>query len=296
MPVFGSDWQSWLFKSRLVRQVAQTVLRQQARRQLEVFDSSDPARTQASILRGLVHQAQGTEFGKAHDFGRIRTPADFRRLVPLCTGDAPPKPGCRRHMIRRVGLTALGLAAREQPRGRELSIRISTHRSIGTEATLLPLLLRPFVQFTKRDQSSDGEVSRSGATVLQGLWLFENLVALNDPRYGQLRLLTDHGMFFEFVPCDHRTSQGPPRYTIGEIQRGVSYQIALTAPGLWANLSDVVVCFDKLKPPLVSRVPPAPELARHPAIQAPHRPVAGIPAAPPETIVHSPWSIPADPG
>jgi hypothetical protein len=297
MLVFGSDWQSWLIKSRLVRQVALTVLRQQSRRQLELFDSRDPARTQASILRGLVHQAQSTEFGKAHDFGRVRTPADFRRLVPLCTEDTSPKSGSSRHMIRRIALTAVGLGAREQPRGHELSINILTHRSVSPEATLLPILLRPFVQFTRGDLPSDSEVSRSGATVLQGLWLFENLIALDDPRYGRRRLLTDHGMFFEFVPCDQRTSPCPPRYTIGEIQRGVSYQIALTAPGLWAYLSDVVVCFDKLKPPLFNQLLPA--VARpspHPAIQAPHRPGAGIPAVPPETIVHNPWSIPADQG
>jgi len=34
---------------------------------------------------GLVHQAQTTCFGRDHDFRRIRTVADYRRLVPLCT-------------------------------------------------------------------------------------------------------------------------------------------------------------------------------------------------------------------
>lgn len=40
-------------------------------------------RVQARILRGLVHRARHTHFGREHDFDRIRTPADFRRLVPL---------------------------------------------------------------------------------------------------------------------------------------------------------------------------------------------------------------------
>lgn len=40
-------------------------------------------RVQARILRGLVHRARHTRFGREHDFDRIRTPADFRRLVPL---------------------------------------------------------------------------------------------------------------------------------------------------------------------------------------------------------------------
>jgi hypothetical protein len=36
-------------------------------------------------LFGLLHQAQATRFGIEHDFHRIRTVADYRRLVPLCT-------------------------------------------------------------------------------------------------------------------------------------------------------------------------------------------------------------------
>ena len=43
------------------------------------------ARCQERVLRGLVHQAAATRFGREHDFRRIRSPRDFRRLVRLRT-------------------------------------------------------------------------------------------------------------------------------------------------------------------------------------------------------------------
>jgi hypothetical protein len=43
------------------------------------------ARSQNRALLGLVHKARKTRFGHDHDFGRIHSARDFRRLVPLRT-------------------------------------------------------------------------------------------------------------------------------------------------------------------------------------------------------------------
>jgi hypothetical protein len=59
------------------------LLRRRARCRLVELDHTDAAPSQARLLRGLVHRARNTRFGRDHDFARIRTPADFRRLVPL---------------------------------------------------------------------------------------------------------------------------------------------------------------------------------------------------------------------
>lgn len=75
----------WLAGTRLVRRLADALFRGRARRRLAVLDRVDAARRQAQTLRGLIHQAHATRFGREHDFGRIRTPTDFRRLVPLRT-------------------------------------------------------------------------------------------------------------------------------------------------------------------------------------------------------------------
>lgn len=42
-----------------------------------------PAATQLRLLRELTRTAAGTAFGRAHDFGRIQTPADFAARVPI---------------------------------------------------------------------------------------------------------------------------------------------------------------------------------------------------------------------
>jgi hypothetical protein len=59
------------------------VVRTAVRGDLARWDHEDSARAQLRILRGLVHQAQATRFGRDHDFRRIRTVGDFRRLVPM---------------------------------------------------------------------------------------------------------------------------------------------------------------------------------------------------------------------
>jgi GH3 auxin-responsive promoter len=94
------------------------------------------SRCQARILRGLVHRAQATRFGREHDFRRIRSHDDFRRLVRLrtlaefCRGYWPvtqstfsditwpgriqsfiPGGSCSDNTPRRVPVTAAGLAA-----------------------------------------------------------------------------------------------------------------------------------------------------------------------------------------
>jgi hypothetical protein len=43
----------------------------------------DPVQAQLQTLRHLIHMAAGTDFGRAHDFRRIRTVADYQAAVPL---------------------------------------------------------------------------------------------------------------------------------------------------------------------------------------------------------------------
>lgn len=55
------------------------VARHRARR----LSRQSPARTQEAQLRKLLRWAENTAYGRAHDFGRIRTVEDFQRAVPL---------------------------------------------------------------------------------------------------------------------------------------------------------------------------------------------------------------------
>ena len=69
----------------LLRRGAEVLLRDLGRRHLAVYNRDSAERCQLRTLLGLLHTARKTTFGRAHDFRRIRTVADFRRLVPVRT-------------------------------------------------------------------------------------------------------------------------------------------------------------------------------------------------------------------
>jgi hypothetical protein len=79
----------------------------------------------------------------------------------------------------------------------------------------------------------------------------EGFIALQDdaPEAG-LRLVTDNGLFFEFVPLDELDQPAPARHTLADAETGVDYALALSScAGLWAYLIGDTVR-------LVSRHPP----------------------------------------
>jgi len=80
----------------------------------------------------------------------------------------------------------------------------------------------------------------------------EGYVASEDPRYGLLRLLPDHDVFFEFVPVSELTSERPARHTVGQVEPGVQYAIAMTTcAGLWSYIPGDTICFERRDPPLL---------------------------------------------
>jgi hypothetical protein len=85
MWAFLRSAQQWMAGTSWIRRLGEAFFRNGARRRTATLDHLSVSRCQQRALSGLVHQAQATRFGKAHDFRRIRTPQDFRRLVPLRT-------------------------------------------------------------------------------------------------------------------------------------------------------------------------------------------------------------------
>src|SRR5207248_8381831 len=85
----------------------------------------------------------------------------------------------------------------------------------------------------------------------------EGAVAVEDPRHGCLRLLVDHGVYFEFVPADEVGRPRPARHALADVVPGVPYAVALTsAAGVWACLAGLRVCFERRDPPLLRVVEP----------------------------------------
>ena len=79
----------------------------------------------------------------------------------------------------------------------------------------------------------------------------EGFIAVADRGYGDgLRLILDHGIFFEFIPLEQLGSSNPNRYWIGDVEVGKTYAIALTTcAGLWSYvIGDTVTFVDRNTP------------------------------------------------
>jgi hypothetical protein len=83
MPRLFRSIQQWLAAIRPFRRLGDALYRMKMRRRAAELDRLAVSRCQKRALLGLVHKARNTRFGLAHDFRRIKSIADFQRLVPL---------------------------------------------------------------------------------------------------------------------------------------------------------------------------------------------------------------------
>jgi hypothetical protein len=321
-------------------------LRGISRRIAARIDDEDPPRAQTRLLLGLIHRSCHTPFGRNHDFARIRTPGDYRRLVPLSTPTAPLT-ACHDLAYRAAWRLALAQALHH---GVPLPLASGGFVLLGERddfAARLPYLIAPFGSRGERSPLGAGTVCLAGplrqlldllpaepdlpdlAMILYQSdteWSVAALharlntralsmematvlgvpVALEDTRHEMLRLLTDNGVYYEFIPQAHVHDAQPERLPLDQVKPGDTYELVLTiGADLWACRTGQLVCFDRLAPPLlalVGIVPVAPAAVSEAAVPAappplPGRPrTDGIPAVPTGTFGHIPWSAPADRG
>jgi hypothetical protein len=116
------------------------------------------------------------------------------------------------------------------------------------------------VLYTRTDLEPDRDwlqsaVGSPDVLCLEMYFCPEGAIAVEDPHHGRLRLLPDHGVYFEFVPVDQVGKPRPERYGAAEVKVGVPYALALSsAAGVWACLVGSVVCFENQDPPLLRLV------------------------------------------
>lgn len=80
----------------------------------------------------------------------------------------------------------------------------------------------------------------------------EGFIGFGDPATGLLRLIFDHGIFYEFIPIDELDRPHPTRHWLGTVQTGINYAIIVsTCAGLWAHVIGDTVRFESLEPPLI---------------------------------------------
>lgn len=80
----------------------------------------------------------------------------------------------------------------------------------------------------------------------------EAYLAAQDPRSGLLRLLLDHGIFYEFVPVEDLDAPRPARHLVDRVEPEVNYAVVLTTcAGLWSYVLGDTVIFERRDPPLL---------------------------------------------
>lgn len=170
------------------------------------------------------------------------------------------------------------------------------------------------VLYTRRSPAAPVERLRAeaeGVLLLETAGRAEGPLAVEDPRHGRMRLLFNHGVYFEFVPPGQAGELRCPRLGIDEVELGVPYELAVTSPaGLWACRIGRSVCVEQRDPPLVRFIEPtlpaAVEEKRRTRrtdlilptspLPEPHPQSADSPAALPGSSFHTPWSTLADRG
>jgi hypothetical protein len=79
----------------------------------------------------------------------------------------------------------------------------------------------------------------------------EGFIGFGDSESGLLRLLCDHGLFYEFIPCAELDSPSQTRHWLGTAQCGTNYALVVsTCAGMWAHLIGDTIRFKSLDPPL----------------------------------------------
>lgn len=79
----------------------------------------------------------------------------------------------------------------------------------------------------------------------EGFFAFQDTEAAEEG----LRLLTDNGIFYEFIPLERAQEAHPPRLPLWEVELGRPYAMVITTnAGLWAYALGDVVQFTSLRP------------------------------------------------
>lgn len=203
-----SDWFARLAEWSIVRRVLDVVFSARSRLHLVWLGRLCPERAQWRTLSTLVHRAARTPFGLDHDLSRIRTEADFRRLVPVRT----PGELARWYSQPEAAWPGEVLAHGTSPDGRTQAIT----------ADLLALHrrgLRSALAIACAAQSRSGLFAGPVAWLGDGLSLTGDLEAAHGLRLPRLLRLV-------VSPPDH----GPASLVIGPVSRVLASLEANPAP------------------------------------------------------------------
>jgi hypothetical protein len=115
----------------------------------------------------------------------------------------------------------------------------------------LELIIHGGVNFAPYRPQFDALLAGGHAETREVYAASEGFIASADRAPGEgLRLITDNGLFYEFVPLAELATANPKRHWVANIEPGLDYAIVVTSSaGLWAYIMGDTVKFIEQKPP-----------------------------------------------
>ncbi len=124
-------------------------------------------------------------------------------------------------------------------------------RTLGEVWPHLEMVVHGGVKFDPYQQAFRAIVGSTAIRLQEVYPCSEGFIGFGDPATGLLRLVHDHGIFYEFVPVGELDAPHPCRHWLGTAQTGVNYAIVVsTCAGLWAHVIGDTIRFESLDPPL----------------------------------------------
>ncbi len=166
---------------------------------------------------------------------------DWERKMAILAEDSP------RHDIRMIGGTSSWLLLFLQ------SLAAGKPGGLAEVYPHLDLIIYGGVGFQPYRKPFERLLEGQSVDLREVYVASEGFLAHADRGVGEgLRLETDGGLFFEFVPADELESERPPRFWLGEVETGVNYALVLSSPaGAFAYVLGDTVRFVSLQPPRI---------------------------------------------
>ena len=132
-------------------------------------------------------------------------------------------------------------------------IALSGKKTVAEVWPKLEVVVHGGVKFDPYRDTFNALIGDPNVVLMETYACSEGFVAHEEPGAGLLRLLLDHGIFYEFVPVDDLGSYRERRHWLGDIRPGVNYAIVVsTCAGMWAHVIGDTVRFEQLDPPLLT--------------------------------------------
>lgn len=132
-------------------------------------------------------------------------------------------------------------------------LELTGKRTIGEVWPTLEMVVHGGVKFDPYRPAFEAILGRPSIRLQETYPCSEGFIAFGDPETDLLRLVLDHGLFYEFVPVDELGAERPTRHWLGNVQGGVNYAIVVsTCAGMWAHIIGDTVRFETLDPPLIT--------------------------------------------